>query len=37
MDDDLPTPAAPAEKTADAAQDRGKTDVAGHEQQGRMT
>ena len=29
MDDDLPTPAAPAEKSADAAQDRGKTDVAG--------
>ena len=28
MDDDLPTPAAPSEKTA-AAQDRGKTDVAG--------
>jgi cbb3-type cytochrome oxidase maturation protein len=35
MDDDLPT--APAEKSADAAQDRGKTDVAGHEQQGHTT
>lgn len=30
MDDDLPT--TPAEKSADTAQDRGKTDVAGHEQ-----
>lgn len=34
MDDDLPTP---AEKSADAAQDRGKADVAGHERQGHRT